>query len=272
MPEEIYVANIVPTLSDDDIRELFADIGAVEAAENLINQRTQLPKNAMRVVLDTDKSIAEISDHLTGVLVEGQPIYISNVKPAEELLPPDEAQALAQDVANQLNESENMPVSQIHRMVRFAGRAFVESLLAETLQIEAEGGMMTSDDSRRRTVGGIFFYLARQRLSYKMQRAIYYVKQTQNDDSDDKPRKKPLDGANHAPAAAPITDQETLDEARRELEQLRNEYDAAQKYLEVLKSQPAEDRKSGLFSATRDVVNLQKQINAVLRDFPQLED
>jgi len=267
MPVEIYVANIAPTLSDDEIQELFADIGSVQEAENLINQRTQQPKNAMRVQLDTEKSILEISDQLTGVLVDEQPIYITNVKPAEELLTGDEAQELGKHVAEQLNETDNMPVSQINRMVRFAGRAFVETLLDETLQIEANGGMMTSDGSRRRTVGGIFFYLARQRLSYKMQRAIYYVQ-----NKPDNKRKKKVDDSEHAPAAAPITDQETLDEASRELEQLRNELDTAQKYLDDLKAQPAEDRQSGLFSATRDVVNLQKQINAVLRDFPQLKD
>ena len=100
-----------------------------------------------------------------------------------------------------------------------------------------------------------------------MQRKIYYVQQGKPQN-----KKKPLEGADAAPPAAPIFDNESLAVARQELEQLRNEYDAAQKYLDELKAQPAEERKSGLFSATREVVNLQKQINAVLRDFPELED
>jgi hypothetical protein len=269
MPIELYVANIAPSLSDEEIQEIFADIGTVQESESLINQHTQEPKNAMRVLLETEKTVGDIVDQLTGMLVAQQPLYITNVKPDEELMDADEAFELTKEIAEQLGETEKLPMSQINRMARFAGRPFVETLLEETMQIEESGGMMTSDGDRRRTVGGIFFYLARRRLSYKMQRAIYYVQQKKKtENKSDKPNIPA--GAEDAPPAAPITDSASLGVARQELEELRKELVTAQKYLDELKEQPAEDRKSGLFSATREVVNLQKRINAVLRDFPQL--
>ena len=267
MPIELYVANIVPSVSDEDVQQIFADLGTVQESEVLINQRTQEPKNAMRVLLETDKSPGDIIDQLTGLRVAAQPLYVTNVKPGDELMEADEAYEFTKDVAEQLGETEKLPMSQINRMARFAGRPFVETLLEETMEIEESGGMMTSDGTRRRTVGGIFFYLARRRLSYKMQRAIYYVQQKKKNKDNNVP-----EGAEDAPPAAPIADSESLEQARKELDQLRNEYAIAQKELDELKAQPAEDRKSGLFSATREVVNLQKQINTVLRDFPELDD
>ena len=271
MPIELYVANIVPSLSVEEVQEIFADVGTVQESESLINQRTQEPKNAMRVLLETDRTVSEIVDQLTGVLVADQPLYITTMKPGEELLDSDEAYEVTKEISEQLGETEKLPMSQINRMARFTGRPFVETLLEEALQVEDAGGMMTSDGTRRRTIGGVFFYLARRRLSYKMQRAIYYVQQKKKGEGKNNESSVP-DGAEHAPPAAPVVDAETLEEARKELDQLRNEYDIAQKNLEELKAQPAEDRKSGLFSATREVVNLQKQINAVLKDFPELDD
>jgi PHAX RNA-binding domain len=41
------------------------------------------------------------------------------------------------------------------------------TLLTETLQTEAQGGLMTQDGSRRRTPGGVFFSLTRARLTQK---------------------------------------------------------------------------------------------------------
>jgi hypothetical protein len=41
------------------------------------------------------------------------------------------------------------------------------TLLTETLQTEAQGGLMTADGSRRRTPGGVFFFLLKPKLTPK---------------------------------------------------------------------------------------------------------
>jgi hypothetical protein len=50
-------------------------------------------------------------------------------------------------------------------MLDLLGESYVRELVAMTHQVEANGGMLTLDGSRPRTRGGIFFHLARERLT-----------------------------------------------------------------------------------------------------------
>jgi hypothetical protein len=71
--------------------------------------------------------------------------------------PQDEVAAA---IAERLGETEEVPRKGIAQIVRAAGRTQAIALLEQTLQIEAAGGMMLPDGSRRRTLGGVFFHLA----------------------------------------------------------------------------------------------------------------
>jgi hypothetical protein len=62
-------------------------------------------------------------------------------------------------IAGQLGEDQEPQRQQLISIVRALGRTQAQALLRETLDIEAQGGMMVPGGSRRRTVGGIFFYL-----------------------------------------------------------------------------------------------------------------
>lgn len=61
-------------------------------------------------------------------------------------------------IAEQLHETDPQALYQLHRIVRVVGpeQALVE--LQQTLEVEASGGVMTLDGSRRRTPGGAFFF------------------------------------------------------------------------------------------------------------------
>jgi hypothetical protein len=95
-------------------------------------------------------------------------------EPAATPLPPEpasaaevenaEAESLSARVARELGETELAPRAQIERLVEHLGAPFVEDILAQTWRTEAQGGLMVLDGSRRRTPGGVFFHLARQRL------------------------------------------------------------------------------------------------------------
>src|SRR3954451_14693464 len=74
---------------------------------------------------------------------------------------PDDA---ATAIADQLGEAEVLPRRQIGRVVRALGQERARALLAETLAIEARGGLMLPDGSRRRPPGGVFFRLLRDQL------------------------------------------------------------------------------------------------------------
>jgi hypothetical protein len=58
-------------------------------------------------------------------------------------------------------------------MIQLCGASFAQALVKEAQEIEAGDGLMTADGERRRTLGGVFFYLARFRLAPPVRRIIY---------------------------------------------------------------------------------------------------
>jgi hypothetical protein len=76
-------------------------------------------------------------------------------------------------IAKALGESDEVPLFQITGVVRVLGEETAQKLLAETQEIEKNGGMMLPDGSRKRTPGGVFFFLARQKLSQADKLAIF---------------------------------------------------------------------------------------------------
>ncbi len=76
-------------------------------------------------------------------------------------------------IAKALGEVEEQPVTQITGVVRVLGDQTSLALLEETLRIEQNGGMLLPDNSRRRTPGGVFFFLARQKLSHEDKVSIF---------------------------------------------------------------------------------------------------
>jgi hypothetical protein len=117
-----------------------------------------------------------------------EPVVEASEQPAKlhpkHWLPPHEWKA-ANDIADQLNETEKQARRQIVFIVKDMGLEFAQAVLQETLAIEAQGGMMLPDGSRRRTPGGVFFYLVRDRVPTKIR---YQIFRPQNS----KPRPKTL--------------------------------------------------------------------------------
>ncbi len=72
-----------------------------------------------------------------------------------------------EEIAAQLAETEQEPIRQFRRAVRLLGEERIRGLVTRALEVEAAGGMTVPDGSRRRTVGGVFFHLARTELGHK---------------------------------------------------------------------------------------------------------
>lgn len=72
---------------------------------------------------------------------------------------------LARQIAEQLGETELGPLNQISRMLGLWGLERVQALAEEALALHAGEGMPTLKGDRKRSAGGIFFYLARGRAS-----------------------------------------------------------------------------------------------------------
>ncbi len=75
--------------------------------------------------------------------------------------------ALAGEIAAQLGETAPEPAGLIARALRLLGEEQVQATVARALEVEAAGGMLLPDGSRRRTPGGVFFYLLRTTVGQK---------------------------------------------------------------------------------------------------------
>jgi hypothetical protein len=72
---------------------------------------------------------------------------------------------MVDELADYLGETDPKPKATIERSVAYLGIEAAQALREEVEQIEAGGGMMTADGSRRRTPGGIYLLLLKQRMN-----------------------------------------------------------------------------------------------------------
>jgi hypothetical protein len=78
---------------------------------------------------------------------------------------PNPDQPMVSQIVEALGETAGRAEDQIRRIVRPLGPEQALALLARTEEVEAAGGMLVPDGSRRRTEGGVFFRLVKDRLT-----------------------------------------------------------------------------------------------------------
>lgn len=83
------------------------------------------------------------------------------------------------EIAGQLGETEKQAISQIRRTIRILGEETARDVLRQTLEVEEQGGMLITDGSRRRTPGGVYFHLLKQRIGQKEFFKIFAHSKTQ---------------------------------------------------------------------------------------------
>ena len=84
--------------------------------------------------------------------------------PTTDKQPPTRADPVVQRIAAELGETAAQPLAHITRLVETVGEERALGLLQQALEVERRGGLRLPD-GRRRTPGGVFFRLARDRTS-----------------------------------------------------------------------------------------------------------
>ena len=80
---------------------------------------------------------------------------------------------VVQKITASLGETEKIPRETIERLVEVKGEEWALTVLAETMKIEAEEGMLTDDGKQRRTPGGVYFKLVKNQISPKERQEIF---------------------------------------------------------------------------------------------------
>jgi hypothetical protein len=77
---------------------------------------------------------------------------------------PQQIRQVARKIATALGERDKQPQHQIKLIVKVCGPDQAMNWLREIKSMEARGGMLTSDGTQRRSPGGAYFRLVRDRL------------------------------------------------------------------------------------------------------------
>lgn len=111
-----------------------------------------------------------------------------------------EPEELIKHIAETLNEPN---IILVRKVIRLIGPERAETCLQKTLEVEANGGMMTRDGSRRRTPGGVFFQVVRETSTNKERRRIFPSMATTATSNAEAPKESPP--AAPTPALQPPT-------------------------------------------------------------------
>ncbi len=250
---ELYVSNLPPDFTEDQVAALFDIEGTFTNITLLTNQRTNLPRNAATVDFETEEKFWLVLRRMNQKTVLGNRIFTTPKEPTQKLrIPPQLLKKQAKDIAEYLRETDLKPRVQIHRMIRLCGVDFVQALLEETDYIERNGGLMLPDGTRRRTKGGVFFHMARNNVSHKILKPIFFAPMP------DQPEVV-------APPPPPAPPKKTPSQL---LEELRLSYREAQQ--EMIRLQSAGASKETVGEATKQVFKIKNTIDALLKRFPNL--
>jgi len=75
---------------------------------------------------------------------------------------PSDLHGVCEQIAQSLGETEAKPLEQIRKIVAALGAKRSLKLLQKSLTIEENGGMVIYNQARRRTLGGVYFFLAQR--------------------------------------------------------------------------------------------------------------
>lgn len=281
MKVQYYVCDLPPDCTDEQLSNLLQPHGAVTAIEWSSPREGSDLRRAV-ATLETDVAPRRIIDRLNRQCVGAQPVVVTLAVPAKKFGTISNAnRRRSQKIARMLAETESGPIGSLAKIIHICGIRFTLRMVKQAFAIEAAGGMMLPDGSRKRTIGGVFFYQARSYLSPAMHAYLFTFHKNnktkkkaaapapQAEAQPDTP--KPGSPAGPEPpvvAAAPSSD-EALIAARGQLAALREQRRDAQAKLDAVRKGQA--KTTGVFSLMKQVVDTQKAIDALLAEHPALK-
>lgn len=171
MKNTLFVANLPPDATEDLLKPIFEKYGAVESI--VFEKDVQHNQQNALVTMVKEKEATKARNELNGLLLNECRLAVSPAEVLNRGHLSEKQQKVVDKIALVLGETEEVPLRQLSTMVMLCGTNFAEALLEETEIIESGEGIPTKDRTRRRTKGGVFFYLARFRMAKPLRTIIY---------------------------------------------------------------------------------------------------
>lgn len=169
--DTLYVANFPPETDENSLRQLFEAHG--EVAEVSLNLDEKVNERYGLVRMGMEKSATKALNALNGHLIGERRLAVSYPDVDRERELTSKQKKAIEVFCEALGEKDGKPTRQIEMMVRLCGSSFVQAVLDEALAVDAAGGLMTLDGKRRRSKGGVFFFLAHNRVSAPVRHIIF---------------------------------------------------------------------------------------------------
>lgn len=160
---KLFVQNLAETVTHQQLHEVLSKAGKVLDVQRPFDEKAGKPALFAFVTVETEADVQAVIKQFDGFKMAGQKIKIQRfqARPPKE----DSEHAAADTISMKLGEVDRIPRAQVRRIVELCGEDFANQLLADATKLHEEGSMMTQDGSRPRTLGGVFFRLARDRMS-----------------------------------------------------------------------------------------------------------
>ena len=174
MKYKLFFANLPDDVAEDQLQVVCTGHGEVVYLSLLKDEEQATFTGQARVTLETDEPLESILVSLNSQRFGDQRLAVSRVEPSSpwpEIT--DDQRPVVSQIVDTLGEEASLAQRQIKRIVLQCGEAFAQGVLADTLQIEEQGGIWLEKYQRRRTPGGVYLYLARQKMSPQMVKTIF---------------------------------------------------------------------------------------------------
>jgi RNA recognition motif-containing protein len=169
--DTLYVANFPADTDPNSLQQLFEAHG--EVASIGLHTDAKINEPYALVQMGMEKNATKALNALNGYVIGGKRLAVSYPDVDRERELTSKQKKAIENFCEQLGEKDPKPTRQIEMMVRLCGTSFVQAIIDEAIALDAAEGLMTLDGKRRRSKGGVFFYLAHNRVSAPVRHIIF---------------------------------------------------------------------------------------------------
>lgn len=77
MTNKLYVGNLPETITDEDLKDNFGDLGTCQSAHVIIDKQTGRSRGFAFVEMETDEEALQTVEKCKGVMLDGQKLIVS---------------------------------------------------------------------------------------------------------------------------------------------------------------------------------------------------